>query len=407
MHEMFVRMKIMALLLLLVSAEAVAQDDAVYMNILKKDGTMLQIPASEIQEVRIVKIPVVGSRVIGFSVDASAITSDETGTDGSAKSPRKTKETVLSTFPGFYLFAFTDDDNWTTIANGLQYTISDDNGVWSVSGDGSAEWPYDDDQMVNFFAIGSEVNDLASQLTENNGTGMFNSKNPYAHVVVTEDAEKHDDILVAKAVKSYNTAKVPDEEGGDTYREGKSVVHLKFYHVSAGLQFSLKSTLDTDYEVQVQNVVLKNVINNGDYYFNTDQWTVPEATSANCSDYTLTSATDHNEVVLPNDGTAIRFGDLNSDEDYLFMVPQSRSTWETTQSKDEADQACKFYVMVNCKIKNRYTSEYVFGSDSAYDQLYFRIEPTWEKNKIYPYVININNKVRTVDENGHFKKVFN
>ena len=394
-----------ALIMTMLAVAAMAQDDDVYMNVILKDGTTHQFPASEILEVRIVKEPMSSPRRIGFMVETPAISTDD-GNGGAGNAPRKTKETVMETFPGFYLFAFTDDDNWDLIANGLLYTVSDDDGVWSVSGDGTATWPYDDDQNVRFYAVGAKVNKLETLLTEVSQTRMFNPKDPFAHIVVTEDAEKHDDIIVAQTVKSYNTAKVPDEPGGDTYREGKSVVHLYFRHVTAGLQFSLKSSLGQRYAVDVQNVVLKNVINNGDYHFNSDSWTVPQPGTTECSDYTLTSATDHNAVVLPLDGTPIRFGDVNSNDDYLFMIPQQRATWDVSESKDAADAACKFYVEVNCRIKDTYSDQYVLGSNSSYGQLYFRLSPNWERNQIYPYAININSNARTVDENGSFKKVF-
>ena len=297
---MFGRLSV-ALIMTSLAAVAVAQDDEVYMNVILKDGTTHQFPTSKILEVRIVKEPLQSPRLIGFTVDAPAFNGDDNNANGRGDAPRKTKETVIDTFPGFYLFAFTDDNNWDEIANGLLYTLSDNDGVgvWSVSGTGTAAWPYEDDKNVRFYAIGALVNKLERELTENKGTGMFNSKNPYAHIVVTEDAEKHDDILVAQTIKNYNNAKVPDEPGGDTYIEGKSVVHLYFRHVTAGLQFSLKSSLGNRYEVEVQNVVLKNVINNGDYYFNSDSWTVPSAGAEECSDYTLTSATTPNPIVLP------------------------------------------------------------------------------------------------------------
>jgi len=136
------------------------------------------------------------------------------------------------------------------------------------------------------------------------GTFYPNSGTPFIDFTVDEDASKQHDLLVAKNSVAYSdhAGKVP----------------LTFDHACAALAFNIfmSNTLSVQLggKLTVTSIVLKNVRNNGKYYFDTtfneSTWSDVEGSA----DYTLNNS--NMEITTTSQ-------ELSSN--HLFMIPQKRA----------------------------------------------------------------------------------
>ena len=209
--------------------------------------------------------------------------------DGAANSNvRKTDITTSATFD-----AFTMD---------YVYGTSHSTGSVTASKDGEGKWKSDDgwpvsagaDGMVKWYAYTGE-------------TFYVNSGNPYINFTVDNDVANQKDLLVATASGTYS------ETGGN--------LALTFDHACSALRLWVKKSKNLDaYTLSISSIVLKNVVNQGKYYYGTGEWTLTESSA----DYTLFSgsaqtlgSTDY----IPLDGGT---------PTYLFMIPQTLTAWNPT-----------------------------------------------------------------------------
>ena len=140
------------------------------------------------------------------------------------------------------------------------------------------------------------------------GTYNYNGGNPYITFTVKsgDHASDQQDLLVAEHKEiSYNDA------GGH--------VSLSFDHALAAVQFKVKitNTLKTNLEgsnLTVNSIVLRNVYNSGDYYYNTKSWASLSNSPSNIIPYyTLTDGA----FTVTTDYKELPCG-------YLFLIPQNR-----------------------------------------------------------------------------------
>lgn len=172
------------------------------------------------------------------------------------------------------------------------YSVEKSAGEWTVKPD---TWPLDpsyDNTKVQFYAY-------------TNGTFYPNSGTPFIDFTVAEDALKQHDLLVATNSVAYE-----DHNG---------TVPLIFDHACAALAFNIfmSNTLSGQLggkTLTVNSIKLKNVCNNGKYYFGT---TFDESTWRYVSGsayYTLSNSS----MVITTTPQALS-------SNHLFMIPQERA----------------------------------------------------------------------------------
>lgn len=158
--------------------------------------------------------------------------------------------------------------------------------------------------------------------------GAFNEpSNPYINFTVVETASTQKDLLVAKT-----SAKYADNSGKVTFTFDHACTALRFY--------VKKATNLKDYTLSITNVQLCNVVKTGQYYYGTASWTLGSSRSS----YTL------------YDGTAKTLGTTDfealdaSDKPYLFMIPQTLTSWDGTTPI--ASATAQTYIQITCTIKD-------------------------------------------------------
>lgn len=163
-----------------------------------------------------------------------------------------------------------------------KYSFTKNNNTWT-----SFSWPtgVENNVTINFYAY-------------NAGTYVSNGNNNYLSFEADENASNNTDLLVAKHEKiSFNDA--------------NGQVSLTFSHACAAIDFTveisntLHSKLNND--LTVNSIVLKNVVKQGDYFYNTESWT-PSNTTTN---YTL----NNSEMTVTTDPQSLSCGTL-------FVIPQ-------------------------------------------------------------------------------------
>ena len=167
--------------------------------------------------------------------------------------------------------------------NENEYTVkkSTSTGKWDTELD---TWPVDYDKSISFYAYN------AGTYTPNENSLSF---------TVPENASTQTDLLVAETTTSYNA------------HQGQ--VNLTFNHACAAVDFKLRISdllAETHNTLTITDITLKNVANEGDYYYNNDNggWRDVKGTGT----YTLNDA----EMSLTKEPKATTCGTL-------FMIPQT------------------------------------------------------------------------------------
>ena len=175
-------------------------------------------------------------------------------------------------------------------------------GTWPTEADGST--------TVNWFA-------------HTDGTIPYQAN--YLSFTVEEQSTNQKDLLVATASGTKAAT------GG----------HLAFTfdHACTALRFYVKKATNLkDYTLTVTDIKICNIVSNGKYYFSTSAWT-PGATR---SQYTLYAGS---EMALGTEEYTL----LNDDaDDFLFMIPQKLTAWDTTT--DIASATAQTYIRLECSI---------------------------------------------------------
>ena len=193
------------------------------------------------------------------------------------------------------------------------------------------------------------------------GTFNWNGGSPYLSFSVENNVTPQKDLLVAK------TAPITGNE-----------VDLSFNHICSAVQFKIcKTAAMADYVITVTTVDLCNVVNQGDYYFNTEAWSLGSSKTY----YTLNTAA----ITL---GTTATDLDLASGTEYLFMIPQTLEAWDKT-AISSSPTGC--YLRLYCTIQKG--GSYVKGYKTN-NYAYLPIRGTWEKGKKYIITLNVGTALR-------------
>lgn len=159
-------------------------------------------------------------------------------------------------------------------------TKSDTPARWGVSPD---YWPISVkyDTKINFYAYNGD------------GTFEYNSGDPYISFEMGDQPANLVDFMVANTNTSYN-----DHSGQ---------VPLAFNHACAAVQFYVYCVDGQTYSVK--RITLKNVKNHGNYYYNTNSWSL----SGGTHDYLLTES----RITPTTTDQRLLCG-------WLFLIPQSK-----------------------------------------------------------------------------------
>ena len=195
------------------------------------------------------------------------------------------------------------------------------------------------------------------------GTFNWNGGSPYLHFDVDASVAPQKDLVVAK------TAPITGNE-----------VDLSFNHICSAVQFKIcKTAAMADYVITVTTFDLCNVVNQGDYYFNTEAWSL----GSSKTNYTLNTA----PITLGTEATDLN---LASGSEYLFMIPQTLDAWDKT---DISSSPTGCYLRLDCTIQKggNYVKGYAKNNDA-----YLPIRGTWEKGKKYIITLNVGTALRDV-----------
>lgn len=177
-----------------------------------------------------------------------------------------------------------------------------------------AVWPVSD-ETINWYAS----SDGTFLLTDDD------NKYPYTSFTVEENTASQKDLLVAKT-----SAKYTDADGNVTFT---------FDHACTALRFLVKKATNlADYTLSITSVRLCNVINQGQYFYDTASWTLGSSRSS----YTLYSGSAN--TLGTTDYEALDA----SAAPYLFMIPQTLTAWDHVT--DIASATAQTYIAVTCTI---------------------------------------------------------
>lgn len=214
--------------------------------------------------------------------------------------------------------AVTTTSTLTAFTLDYQYYIEDEliygkNSVTKEGGKWSAgTWPTEADESttVNWFA---------------HTDGEIPSGENYLNFTVDELSTDQKDLLVATASGTKAST------GGQ--------LSFTFDHVCTALRFYVKKATNLkDYTLTVTDIKICNIVSDGKYYFSTSAWT-PGTFRSEYSLYT-------------GSGMILGTGDymlLNANkDDFLFMIPQTLTAWDTTT--DIASAKAQTYISLECSI---------------------------------------------------------
>jgi len=258
---------------------------------------------------------------------------------GKAESrPTRAAITTTPTFTGFNMsYVYSSGASSVPIV-----ATKDSEGKWSSTG----SWPGTSDE-VTWYAY---TNGTFNQTEDAN-------KFPYINFTVEEAAASQHDLLVATA------------SGTNSGTGGK--LSFTFDHVCAALRFYVKkSTNLSGYTVTVSSIVLRNVVNQGKYYYGSKEWTLTESRS----NYTLLSSAK----TLGSGSGDYQLLNGSEDNSYLFLIPQTLTAWNPSGALSNT------YLEVTCTITNTSTSTQVYSGTA-----YIPFAATFEKGTKYDVKINI------------------
>ena len=240
--------------------------------------------------------------------------------DGKKSAPRTNRTAAYTTTATLSSFSM----NYM----GNEYDFTKTGESWNTN-----TWPtwVTNDQKIDFYAY-------------TGGTFNYNSGNPNVSFTVQETVASQHDLLVAEHKQiSY------DDAGGR--------VNLTFDHACAIVQFNVCLTADLRDQVggslTVNSIILRNVNNQGDYYYASKSWSNVSGTAY----YTLTTG----DITVTTDSQRLTCG-------YIFMIPQTRvkngtegTYLEINYTHDGAKRAT-IPLNINWKAGELYTRDIVLGT---------------------------------------------
>lgn len=176
----------------------------------------------------------------------------------------------ITTTESFSTFTMVDSETQTTYTATKSDTVNPD--TWPI---------YNDNEKISFYAYNGD------------GTFVYNNGTPYISFTMGNQPANLVDFMVANTNTSYN-----DHSGQ---------VPLAFSHACAAVQFYVYCVDGQTYSVK--SITLKNVKYQGDYYYNTNSWSL----SGGTHDYLLTESS----ITPTTDDQRLPRG-------WMFLIPQSK-----------------------------------------------------------------------------------
>ena len=250
--------------------------------------------------------------------------------------PVATKATITTTSS---LSAFTMNYVYGTAEPGSVTAERTTEGKWR-----GGAWPND------AVAPNYEVNWYAYTGGTFKRTGNVDKK-PCIDFTVEEAAENQHDLLVATALNK-------------TWSDCKGHLSFTFDHACSAIRLYVKKATNLNgHTLSVSSIVLQNVVKQGNYFFETESWTL----TGSSTQYTLYSGSG---ITLGSENYVLLNG--SEDNSYLFMIPQTLTAWNPTQTLSNT------YLELTCSI------------DGATSQTaYIPFAATFEKGTQHDVKINI------------------
>ena len=281
------------------------------------------------------------TRPLTISVTEKPFINPDASASRGTSSVRKAAITTASTLSEFRM----DYTYGTTSSHGYRTAKKDGEGKWKNDSEG---WPYTDDP-INWYAHNGDINALTGQgfhLTDDA------DKKPYLSFTVNNDVAKQKDLLVATATGTW------DSTDGN--------LSFTFDHACSALRFYMKKAKNiSDYTLTVTSVQLCNVVNEGNYFFNTASW-VPGTTTDNYSIFAGSAALGDTDYTIMD----------NSDKPYLIVIPQALTAWSGSGSPANT------YLELSCTISKE-------GYEGFTGTAYIPFGATLEKGTQYDVKVNI------------------
>lgn len=366
-------------------------------------------------EVNVVDVTLIVDKILGkesllLPITFSADQKPFEWPDGPAYNRRKTQETTIATLKEFYVNYTYDKYPGHGIYSAPElktYWAVDEGtgqGRWLVGNGttpGNGYWPSGADASVDvtFYAyanvdIDNPSSDYNAMFFCEGNTGQTSNgdvSKPYIHFILDENGPATKDLLVAKQEDNWNNC------------EGHIFFH--FEHACAAAQFFLVKTQKLEnVSVQVKKAVLYNVMNDGNYFFNSDMegngyWDgVKHRYSDDRAYYTLWDGSGNYRAVPANTDKTSEMWQLTSstspESDYYFFIPQEFTPWDKSPISTNTSGS---YIELECQITD--------GSKSFIDKAYipFTTTNTLQSGYAYPIIVKIGTGL--LDANG--QKIFN
>lgn len=219
---------------------------------------------------------------------------------------------------------------------GNGYNYKKEGGTWSTG-----LWPTGvaNDQKIDFYA------DTYTYYDTHSASYNYNGGNPYIHFTVDGTVSNQHDLLVS-------------ERKQVSYAETHGHVSFHFTHACAVPHFTVQLTdaISTQYggNLTVKSIVLKNVKNEGYYYYATKSW----SDLSGSADYSLTNG----PITVTTAKQALSSG-------YLFMIPQTRAAdgtngihLEITYTKGENEKQAIIPLDIDWQAGNSYPINILLGT---------------------------------------------
>ena len=219
---------------------------------------------------------------------------------------------------------------------GNRYNYIKEGGTWSTG-----EWPTSvaNDQKIDFYA------DTYTYYDTHKDSYNYNNGNPYIHFTVDGTVSNQHDLLVSECKQV-------------SFAETQGNVRFLFTHACAVPHFTVQLTdaISTQYgdNLTVKSIVLKNVKNEGYYYYATKSW----SDLSGSADYSLTNG--------PINVTTAK---QTLSSGYLFMIPQTCAAngtegihLEITYTKGNVDKYATIPLDINWQAGKSYPINILLGT---------------------------------------------
>lgn len=239
---------------------------------------------------------------------------------------------------------------------------------WAYTNDADLRyWPT---TALNFYAVSPATTGMFSwQFSNTQKEIIYNCCDEYEHTEYTN----HDAMYAVAKNKTYSA-----ENGGK--------VKFQFKHILSQVAFKAK-TQYANMEVEIKEITIHNFRTGGTFTISSD---TPVQSDWKLNDINqkagFTVVKDKNiKVTKTKTETEPDVATSISTKTPMLFVPQKLTKWDLTGDTEAANNAEQSYLKITCKIKQ--SNAYLFGSDTAFGELYVPFEANWEPGKCYIYTL--------------------